>query len=75
MNHPRKDLAHTVQERRLIPLCILPSQGLASGDPAKDAQPVRFMVHEGLPVLLVQSFDAVSPIFSTGIAVIGAKAE
>jgi aspartate aminotransferase len=37
-------------------------QGLASGDVARDAQPLRFMVHEGLPVVLCQSFDAVSMI-------------
>jgi len=35
-------------------------QGLSSGDPDRDAQPFRFMVHEGLPTVLVQSFDAVS---------------
>jgi len=49
-----------VQERQLIPLIIMASQGLSSGDPNRDAQPVRFMVHEGLAVVLVQSFDAVS---------------
>jgi len=36
------------------------SQGLASGDVNRDAQPLRFMVHEGVPVVLVQSFDTVS---------------
>jgi len=49
-----------VQERQLIPLITMASQGLSSGDPNRDAQPVRFMVHEGLAVVLVQSFDAVS---------------
>jgi len=37
------------------------SQGLASGDVNRDAQPLRFMIHEGVPVVLVQSFDTVSP--------------
>ena len=36
------------------------SQGLASGDVNRDAQPLRFMIHEGVPVVLVQSFDTVS---------------
>jgi aspartate aminotransferase len=35
------------------------SQGLASGDVNRDAQPLRFMIHEGVPVVLVQSFDSV----------------
>jgi hypothetical protein len=38
------------------------SQGLASGDVNRDAQPLRFMIHEGVPVVLVQSFDAVSAV-------------
>jgi aspartate aminotransferase len=40
-------------------------QGLASGDAARDAQPVRFMAHEGLPVVLCQSFDAVCAMLSS----------
>jgi hypothetical protein len=38
------------------------SQGLASGDVNRDAQPLRFMIHEGVPVVLVQSFDTVSTV-------------
>ena len=38
------------------------SQGLASGDVNRDAQPLRFMIHEGVPVVLVQSFDTVSSV-------------
>jgi hypothetical protein len=48
------------QERQLIPLCVMAFQGLSSGDVNRDAQPLRFMVHEGLPLVLAQSFDAVS---------------
>jgi aspartate aminotransferase len=59
-----------VQERQLVPLCILAFQGLASGDPAKDAQPMRFMVHEGLPVVLVQSFDAVGYVMHRGFEIL-----
>lgn len=46
--------------RQLIPLVIIAFQGLSTGDAGRDAQPLRFMVHEGLPVVLIQSFDAVS---------------
>lgn len=45
----------------MIPLVIMTSQGLSSGDVNRDAQPLRFMIHEGVPVVLVQSFDTVSP--------------
>ena len=48
------------QERHHIPLVVMAFQGLASGDPAKDAQPLRQMAHDGLPVVLCQTFDAVS---------------
>jgi hypothetical protein len=50
------------QERQLIPLVIMTSQGLSSGDVNRDAQPLRFMIHEGVPVVLVQSFDTVSTL-------------
>lgn len=53
-------LTTLLQERRTIPLVCLASQGLSSGDTNRDAQPLRFMVHEGLPVVLVQGFEAVS---------------
>jgi hypothetical protein len=46
----------------LIPLVVMTSQGLASGDVNRDAQPLRFMIHEGVPVVLVQSFDTVSTV-------------
>lgn len=44
----------------MIPLVVMASQGLASGDVNRDAQPLRFMIHEGVPVVLIQSFDSVS---------------
>lgn len=46
----------------MIPLVVMTSQGLASGDVNRDAQPLRFMIHEGVPVVLVQSFDTVSAV-------------
>lgn len=49
-----------VQQRQHIPLVVMASQGLASGDVNRDAQPLRFMIHEGVPVVLIQSFDSVS---------------
>ena len=64
----RSPLADEVmQERQLIPLVIVAFQGLSSGDAHRDAQPLRYMVHEGLPVVLVQSFDAVSFASSTTV--------
>lgn len=53
-------LTALLQERHLIPLVIMAFQGLTTGDAGRDAQPLRFMVHENLPVVLVQSFEAVS---------------
>lgn len=42
-----------------MPFFVLAFQGLTSGNVEKDAQPLRYMVHLGLPVVLAQSFDAV----------------
>lgn len=53
-------LTTLLQERRVIPLVCMAFQGLSSGDSNRDAQPLRFMIHEGLPVVLVQGFEAVS---------------
>lgn len=53
-------LTALLQEKHVIPLVVMAFQGLSSGDTNRDAQPLRFMVHEGLPVVLVQGFDAVS---------------
>ena len=41
-------------------------QGLVSGDTARDAQPLRLMAHDGLPVVLCQTFDAVSVAIRSG---------
>jgi aspartate/tyrosine/aromatic aminotransferase len=35
-------------------------QGLTTGDISKDAHPVRMLVQERQPIVLCQSFDAVS---------------
>ncbi|ORX37874.1 pyridoxal phosphate-dependent transferase [Kockovaella imperatae] len=53
-----------LQERSLIPLVVLAFQGLATGDAVKDAQPLRLMAQEGLPVVLCQSFDAMMGLYS-----------
>jgi hypothetical protein len=42
-------------------------QGLSSGDAEKDAQPLRFMAHEGIPLVLAQSFDSVGVDDSVGM--------
>ena len=66
-------LTRLMQDKNLIPLIIFPSQGLMSGDPAKDAQSLRHMAHEGLPLVFCQSFDPVSPIPTTSSALTDTK--
>ncbi|KAI9633044.1 aspartate aminotransferase-P2, mitochondrial precursor [Dioszegia hungarica] len=63
-------LTTLLAERQLVPLCVLPFQGLSSGDVDRDAQPVKFMVHEGLPVVVVQSFDAGMGIYADSPSII-----
>ncbi|WWC73523.1 uncharacterized protein I206_107495 [Kwoniella pini CBS 10737] len=63
-------LAALLQERELIPLVMMAFQGLSTGDTNRDAQALRFMVHEGLPVVLVQSFDAMMGIYADSPAIV-----
>lgn len=51
-----KATVELVKSRQLLPFFIMECQGLGSGDAEKDADPVRLMAHEGLPVILAQSF-------------------
>ncbi|KAK4687119.1 hypothetical protein P7C73_g3003, partial [Tremellales sp. Uapishka_1] len=63
-------LTTIIQERQLIPLFLMSFQGLSSGDTNRDAQPLRFMVHEGLPVVLCQSFDAMMGLYADSPAIV-----
>ncbi|KAK8849534.1 hypothetical protein IAR55_004868 [Kwoniella newhampshirensis] len=63
-------LATLLQERELIPLVMMAFQGLSTGDTNRDAQALRFMVHEGLPVVLVQSFDAMMGMYADSPAIV-----
>ncbi|WVQ96110.1 hypothetical protein IAU59_003212 [Kwoniella sp. CBS 9459] len=63
-------LATLLQERELIPLVMMAYQGLATGDTNRDAQALRFMVHEGLPVVLVQSFDAMMGLYADSPSIV-----
>nr|XP_019043365.1 hypothetical protein I302_07940 [Kwoniella bestiolae CBS 10118]OCF22295.1 hypothetical protein I302_07940 [Kwoniella bestiolae CBS 10118] len=63
-------LAALLQERELIPLVMMAYQGLSTGDTNRDAQALRFMVHEGLPVVLVQSFDAMMGLYADSPAIV-----
>ncbi|WWD20159.1 hypothetical protein CI109_104635 [Kwoniella shandongensis] len=63
-------LATLLQERELIPLVMMAFQGLSTGDTNRDAQALRFMVHEGLPVVLVQSFDAMMGLYADSPAIV-----
>lgn len=51
-----KATVELVKSRQLVPLFVMECQGLGSGDAEKDADPIRAMAHEGLPVILAQSF-------------------
>ncbi|WWD04308.1 hypothetical protein V865_002377 [Kwoniella europaea PYCC6329] len=63
-------LAALLQERELIPLVMMAFQGLSTGDTNRDAQALRFMVHEGLPVVLVQSFDAMMGLYADSPSIV-----
>ncbi|KIR60109.1 hypothetical protein I314_03962 [Cryptococcus bacillisporus CA1873] len=63
-------LASLLQEREMIPLVIMAFQGLSSGDTNRDAQALRFMVHEGLPVVLVQNFDATMGLYADSPSIV-----
>ncbi|KAK6908754.1 hypothetical protein L486_01602 [Kwoniella mangroviensis CBS 10435] len=63
-------LAALLQERELIPLVMMAYQGLSTGDTNRDAQALRFMVHEGLPVVLVQSFDAMMGLYGDSPSIV-----
>lgn len=54
----------------MIPLVIMAFQGLSSGDTNRDAQALRFMVHEGLPVVLVQNFDATMGLYADSPSIV-----
>jgi aspartate aminotransferase len=68
-------LTTLLQGRQLIPLVIMAFQGLASGDTGRDAQPLRFMVHEKLPVVLIQSFDAMMGLYADSPAILSVAAQ
>ncbi|MBN3300572.1 AATC protein, partial [Amia calva] len=50
-------IAQVMMKRRLFPFFLLPAQGLCSGDPARDAWPLRHFVSLGLELLCAQSFS------------------
>lgn len=54
----------------MVPLVIMAFQGLSSGDTNRDAQALRFMVHEGLPVVLVQNFDATMGLYADSPSIV-----
>ncbi|XP_030374299.1 aspartate aminotransferase, cytoplasmic-like [Scaptodrosophila lebanonensis] len=51
-----KLIGHIIKCRKMIPLFMLDMQGLASGDPIKDAWPVRYFVDCGFDLFCAQSF-------------------
>lgn len=48
------------QERHHIPFFVMEFQGLSTGNVDRDAQPLRFMAHRRIPLVVAQNFDAVS---------------
>lgn len=65
-----RTLVTVLNKRQLVPLVIMPSQGLASGDPDEDARHVRYMVDQGVPLVLLQGFDAILGLYSDSPAVV-----
>ncbi|TYJ57880.1 hypothetical protein B9479_001490 [Cryptococcus floricola] len=57
-------------ERQMIPLVVMAFQGLSSGDTTRDAQALRFMVHEGLPVVLLQNFDTTMGLYADSPSIV-----
>ncbi|WVQ79380.1 hypothetical protein IAT38_001477 [Cryptococcus sp. DSM 104549] len=57
-------LATLMTERSMIALGLMAYQGLTTGDVNRDAQGLRFMVHEGIPVVLIQCFDAMMGLYA-----------
>ncbi|ODO00712.1 hypothetical protein L198_03038 [Cryptococcus wingfieldii CBS 7118] len=49
---------------------IMAFQGLSSGDTTRDAQALRFMVHEGLPVVLLQNFDTTMGLYADSPSIV-----
>ncbi|KLT39975.1 PLP-dependent transferase [Cutaneotrichosporon oleaginosum] len=64
-----RQLTTLLLEKHLIPLAVMAYQGLSSGDTNRDAQPLRYMVHEGLPVVLVQGFDSTMGLYADSPAI------
>ncbi|WVQ75136.1 hypothetical protein IAR50_004745 [Cryptococcus sp. DSM 104548] len=63
-------IASILAERQMIPLVVMAFQGLSSGDTTRDAQALRFMVHEGLPVVLLQNFDTTMGLYADSPSVV-----
>ncbi|KAJ9114114.1 hypothetical protein QFC20_001630 [Naganishia adeliensis] len=58
-----RTLIDIIKAGRHVPLLVMEFQGLASGDPNIDAHPVRYMTQEGIPFMLVQSFDSAMGLY------------
>ncbi|WVN86926.1 uncharacterized protein L203_102101 [Cryptococcus depauperatus CBS 7841] len=63
-------LSKLMQEREIIPLVIMAYQGLSTGDTNRDAQALRFMVHEGIPVVCVQSFETLMGLYADSPSIV-----
>ncbi|KAK1923721.1 pyridoxal phosphate-dependent transferase [Papiliotrema laurentii] len=65
-----KSLITLLHQRNLIPLVVMAFQGLVTGDPSQDAEPLRLMAHEGLPVVLCQIFDATMGLYADSPSIV-----
>mmetsp|Transcript_20533 Transcript_20533/g.42275 ORF Transcript_20533/g.42275 Transcript_20533/m.42275 type:complete len:426 (+) Transcript_20533:212-1489(+) len=52
-----KEMSDTIKKHNLVPFFDCAYQGFASGDPIKDAAPVRMFVEDGHLISMVQSFS------------------
>ncbi|EIW71671.1 hypothetical protein TREMEDRAFT_15869, partial [Tremella mesenterica DSM 1558] len=65
-----KSLTTILSKRQLLPLVIMPDQGMASGDPETDARHLRYLAKQNLPVISVQGFDSILGLYSDNPAIV-----
>jgi aspartate aminotransferase len=73
-----KEMSETIKKQGLLPFFDCAYQGFASGDPVKDAAPVRMFVEDGHLIAMVQSFSKNFGLYGQRIgalSVVGANEE
>lgn len=65
-----RTVASVVKERSLIPIFDMAYQGLATGDVANDAYPIRLFVTQGLNVFVAQSFSKNMGLYNSRVGTV-----